>query len=1529
MTNKILFLSVALLALDSARLNADVEEMEPASLVLAHWDFNTAQPPKNISLFQAKGVTLTTEIDPEAVYPEGKGTYKVVLTQKGENSKPWDVQLHFPAPNDIQRGKAYRVTLWLRSDQPNQVSGFAVNNQNPLHVTATQDWQRCTIEFKSNETKTNADVPDLFLGDLALNSPVWVGSVRVEELPGGLPRVIRGTEEVSTFGTVTLHLDFENDNWAAFSRNQEPMKSFGSDLVGDRHGKAASIFNNSECGGIGAVGDLEKARGTAMFWYKPSFPNGPKANYSLLISGNHGGISPTRIWLWNGNIRYDYSQNGYLVFPIADWQPNEWKHIACSWDNTQGAAIAVDGSIVAEKAESWPIANAKTLIIGGDGARTCADGLLDDLLVFNVPLSEKQMKEHYQGTLKYSYATPLEKKELSKQSEPVFALTFDEDMDALEGKDSKSPARAENVALTPGYRGQAVKLGKESALQYAGNSLMTRVMGTASFWLKLDREPTGNGFPIKKADFLKVPRATVFTLGDTTTKDNIRLAMDDFFWLNWSEKGQNDGWGSLHKQLFVNEWHNYVVTWDAGAGHIALYFDGKMLVSDKTYELGTNDLEHILLGKASADTPGMEGALDELLIYNYAMTSAAVLDLYSGYEPVVPALMDYCCVTKRPNTIRMKWLNIAGVEQSAEFSVVIKDPAQQVLFEEQSVVSLLPGKELTESFTVTPVTTGTHTLCIYRNGELYRKRELLAIDDIPVAQGRPLYAVSETPEVHVLDDIDCAKEYGAEKYRDDLKTRVVTKDFGRYRESSTDELSGFAYRIAPLSKPGTPHWLEVDYPDDAMRTFYVVVLQEKYNHVDAKGFDTIGIITGGNFPLSMKMQKKRLLFWPDSPNIMVGCYQYHKFENQSGPALARIQVCDNNGPLPVLKTDTPENYPQRKIGVWNEDPTMPGYAWFNQDTMYDDIGLDFWRIKYQRTLEYLLYSGQNEWDIMCSEYNGDIASDPFILPRSQIGSCHGYIPGWAHVSATMLERDKIDFFASVHAEFRDTSGAVAAWFGSSYNTDIFEVDLMGEKSVNRMRNDNSFVNGSTSVDPLHPLVQDAHVRMVKAYCEMFKPYQHFKGIRFISGASSLYYSDITEGYGDYDLEAFGKDTGITVPVASDDKKRFAKRYQWLMENAKEQWIDWRCREFAEYYGRLRDAVCQDDPTRSFGIYVMNHMRVAATYDKWPSTELSVYEYFRQCGIDMKMLAKEKGISITPSIAPYLERSPVGDAVKYAIRAYSLSPDMSPYYQEQNEPAAFFAYHGNMEQLPFHKPKIADYWWDFGSWFGRKNGPHHIFSSPQPPDAYAREFFTHVLAEYDPQRITHGWWGCPDNGNIAEAQRFYAAFRSIPAVKFEDVLGAEDPVRVRYWHGNGESFVYLVNRESYPVQYSMSLTGVTVFTHTQDGSVLSPVADGDHCRLDIALPSYDVTCLRGKGTVGILGTTFSVPEPVVRELEEDLDRLGKAIAAAEGSGADVTAVEAVQVLAQEALEARRYAQFRHLLQSGRVLKLKARLQSQKQ
>ena len=99
----------------------------------------------------------------------------------------------------------------------------------------------------------------------------------------------------------------------------------------------------------------------------------------------------------------------------------------------------------------------------------------------------------------------------------------------------------------------------------------------------------------------------------------------------------------------------------------------------------------------------------------------------------------------------------------------------------------------------------------------------------------------------------------------------------------------------------------------------------------------------------------------------------------------------------------------------------------------------------------------------------------------------------------------------------------------------------------------------------HPRVQESILTIVDELVDLYKGYPSWKGIAFILSrnfgpmaiANADHDTPLNYGYGDYNIEQFEKNTGLTIPVEKRDPARFAKRYEWLMSNALQQWIDWR------------------------------------------------------------------------------------------------------------------------------------------------------------------------------------------------------------------------------------------------------------------------------------------------------------------------------------------------------------------------------------
>jgi hypothetical protein len=168
-------------------------------------------------------------------------------------------------------------------------------------------------------------------------------------------------------------------------------------------------------------------------------------------------------------------------------------------------------------------------------------------------------------------------------------------------------------------------------------------------------------------------------------------------------------------------------------------------------------------------------------------------------------------------------------------------------------------------------------------------------------------------------------------------------------------------------------------------------------------------------------------------------------------------------------------------------------------------------------------------------------------------------------------------------------------------------------------------------EPLHPDVQEAYLKLIRASAEKFASYSSFKGITIIAG--NMFYKSDEDGYGDFPVMEFERETGLKIPVEANAGARFAKRYEWLMGNARERWISWRAGKLADFYRRLSDELQTLAPGRKLQLMASSAWKPFAS---WPDFDLKDYWFKR--GIDQEALRSIPYFSIMPVIEPYTSAS---------------------------------------------------------------------------------------------------------------------------------------------------------------------------------------------------------------------------------------------------------------------------------------------------
>jgi hypothetical protein len=305
---------------------------------------------------------------------------------------------------------------------------------------------------------------------------------------------------------------------------------------------------------------------------------------------------------------------------------------------------------------------------------------------------------------------------------------------------------------------------------------------------------------------------------------------------------------------------------------------------------------------------------------------------------------------------------------------------------------------------------------------------------------------------------------------------------------------------------------------------------------------------------------------------------------------------------------------------------------------------------------------------------------------------------------------------------------------------------------------------------LHPRVQEKYVELVGELADNLKDSPAFAGIscRLMLGWQWAGYnalSGLKFGYEDWTIAQFEQETGIKVPGQDDDPDfaeassgkpgRFKARFDFLTGPKKQAWLDWRCGKIFALHQRLRDRIQQAKPgARLFLNYFGPGQREALSSDR--------AEQMLEVGLDPRYYRNEPGIVVIPAGGMYGRRdsSPVMDAGKMDTLLYS------PFTRE-------VARWGDRGYSLY-----TDYFeYGHAAEFDRLGGKDvFINDACVPNDIHEREIYATALANSDSSFIINGGAGWMF-GTPRVMQAFLREYRALPAVAFEPVEGARDPVAV--------------------------------------------------------------------------------------------------------------------------------------------------------
>ncbi|MHB9035877.1 MAG: family 10 glycosylhydrolase [Armatimonadota bacterium] len=822
----------------------------------------------------------------------------------------------------------------------------------------------------------------------------------------------------------------------------------------------------------------------------------------------------------------------------------------------------------------------------------------------------------------------------------------------------------------------------------------------------------------------------------------------------------------------------------------------------------------------------------------------------------------------------------------------------------------------------------------------------------------------------LIVSIDCTKDYPSDQYFERGNTYIAETALGSYREAESAPLARFGYRF-DIQHPGKPHVAVIRYPDDKRR--YMCIMDGTSYDL------TTGVFTGWAQPISNQMQELQLLFWPrwkqcsivfttwdeDEPAAVssfevFGLDKLPKLESKSADGRQNrrqlgIQYEDPCG------TGFSEGAVDRR--TWTEN--VAAYAlhtgqkllkypivWYHGPFYPSDIEPASYMemVAAEDRKQYVRWStSPNDWvKEMLDRLEAAGIDFEATLTLLRLGS--------------LMEKMNMDL-ESIQSG-ADTINNVL-WNGDvqsgtmdwtvTYNVRNFPglLDLHGGPTSTAGfhwaygEKDNQPYGPGPIFNPLHPTVQKSILGLITEIAERYGSHPAFRGISFnLWHSSMLWFGSLRSGYDDYTISLFEQETGIVVPADSSTADRFSQRYAFLTYNCREAWVQWRCEKVRELFRKIRDAAHALNPDLRITITLFTEMTVPCLLGEVGTAHqlharASNYNIFRDGGLDIALYRNEPGIEVDYQMEPSRDRGTNVMGVNQSLEKCCMYRDHDFLDAQMLD---------EMRRLDCPGVFIFNSWveaWGTHKWFVPEPGDSNLenvaligdepaegvfrFNSEYPEDdfwwseqlritpasprgTHFMEHYAHSVAEFDACTITRGGLFL-DKAHSDQIRRFAGAFNALPASRFETVGSSSDPVTVRTLLEDGIRYIYVVNRECYPISLELILNDIpTEVVNLATGEQL----DRSKKWRFVAAP-YELKAFGISADVEVVDFAAIPPKEVVSLLSAESRKAIQAIQFAASSGKYVPGMEKIRDDIELALQSGQLAWLRRALCSYIVRK----------
>lgn len=617
------------------------------------------------------------------------------------------------------------------------------------------------------------------------------------------------------------------------------------------------------------------------------------------------------------------------------------------------------------------------------------------------------------------------------------------------------------------------------------------------------------------------------------------------------------------------------------------------------------------------------------------------------------------------------------------------------------------------------------------------------------------------------------------------------------------DISWQAYPL-PISRPGQPHILEVEYPADKPQFLGISIVEPNAaGAVLPIGLDSGAYVSDAG-PKQPQMQKHRLVFWPrtSGPLLLVT-----NRREGTRAVYGRIRLLGPRTPLAArVREPGPHHLPRlgpiaasdgsRLLAAYYDRPLFPANFGANQALdPWNSAGgrtLADWSTFFEggsRLLEYLDYAGYNALLLSVMADGSTIYPSKELEPTPRYDDGVLFANGQDPIRKDVLElmfqlcdRQSVQLVPAMHfaSPLPELEALKRRGGGEARG-----LELIGPSGITWLEAHDPRQGLAPYYNPLNPRVQQAVLAAVRELAGRYASHPSFGGLALQLSADGYAQLPGAEwGCDDDTLVQFTRE--VDLDDAAGPPRELRDRL--LTPGVRRHWLHWRAEKLADFYRRLQaevSAARRGAKLYLLGADMLNRPELLATLKPNLDKPPQIDDALRCAGIE-----------------PALYRDAAGPAL---VRVSRIGPEHA-----LGQQAAVLELNSSNEldqvagaaDLFYHEPQEARV-----ASFDMRSPFHPSFTrlvtQALPAGRENCRRFAHALAQRDARLMADGGWLLSLGAEDA-VRDFVLAYRELPPIAFQRVEGAVQPVIVRTATTASRTYVYLVNDSPWTVTTQLTI-----------------------------------------------------------------------------------------------------------------------------